>query len=255
VSSLALIELAQERGALYLDTCIEPWPGGYTDPSKPQADRTTMRCARPAMALKPNIRRADSDSDARRQPRDGVAFRQAGAARHRRRYGYRNGAAGRSRRLGQAGADAGRQGDPYRRARHAKSSQRKKQGEFVNTWSIDGFVGEGANRQSLAGGATRVRCRPDGNRQETGSRAAIFLSRPGASTRVRTWTPKAGPFHGFLITHSEAISIAAHLSVGEGDHPEIARRSIILSPVRRRGCCRETRLAGRNWKQQPDSGC
>ncbi|HEX3412411.1 MAG TPA: saccharopine dehydrogenase NADP-binding domain-containing protein, partial [Stellaceae bacterium] len=27
VSSVALIELCQERGALYLDTCIEPWPG------------------------------------------------------------------------------------------------------------------------------------------------------------------------------------------------------------------------------------
>jgi len=29
VSSIALIELARERGALYLDTCIEPWAGGY----------------------------------------------------------------------------------------------------------------------------------------------------------------------------------------------------------------------------------
>ena len=28
VSSIALIKFAHERGALYLDTCIEPWPGG-----------------------------------------------------------------------------------------------------------------------------------------------------------------------------------------------------------------------------------
>ena len=28
VSSVALIQLARERGALYLDTCIEPWAGG-----------------------------------------------------------------------------------------------------------------------------------------------------------------------------------------------------------------------------------
>ncbi len=33
VSSLALIELCHRRGSLYLDTCIEPWLGGYTDPS------------------------------------------------------------------------------------------------------------------------------------------------------------------------------------------------------------------------------
>src|SRR5262249_38064393 len=33
VSSIALIEFCWKKGALYLDTCIEPWPGGYTDPS------------------------------------------------------------------------------------------------------------------------------------------------------------------------------------------------------------------------------
>lgn len=32
VSSTDLIALCQRRGALYLDTCIEPWAGGYTDP-------------------------------------------------------------------------------------------------------------------------------------------------------------------------------------------------------------------------------
>src|SRR5271154_2136313 len=37
VSSVALIQLARERGALYLDTCIEPWAGGYTD-SKASVD-------------------------------------------------------------------------------------------------------------------------------------------------------------------------------------------------------------------------
>ena len=31
VSSVALIRFAEECGALYLDSCIEPWAGGYTD--------------------------------------------------------------------------------------------------------------------------------------------------------------------------------------------------------------------------------
>jgi homospermidine synthase len=33
---------------------------------------------------------------------------------------------------------------------------------------------------------------------------------------VRTWTPKAGHFYGFCITHSEAISIADYFTVREG---------------------------------------
>ena len=33
VSSVALVELCYEKGAMYMDTCIEPWLGGYTDQS------------------------------------------------------------------------------------------------------------------------------------------------------------------------------------------------------------------------------
>src|ERR1700740_1883367 len=53
VSSVALIELCQERGALYLDTCIEPWPGGYTDPSLPPAARSNYALRESALALRP----------------------------------------------------------------------------------------------------------------------------------------------------------------------------------------------------------
>lgn len=45
VSSIALIRLAQERGALYLDTCIEPWAGGYVDRSLPSKRAPTTPCA------------------------------------------------------------------------------------------------------------------------------------------------------------------------------------------------------------------
>ena len=34
---------------------------------------------------------------------------------------------------------------------------------------------------------------------------------------MRSWTPLEGPYHGFLITHGESISIADHLTLKEGD--------------------------------------
>ena len=47
VSSIALIKFCWEKGAMYLDTCIEPWPGGYTDPTVPAAPSArTTRCAK-----------------------------------------------------------------------------------------------------------------------------------------------------------------------------------------------------------------
>src|SRR5215470_9982351 len=52
VSSVALIEFCQEKGALYLDTCIEPWPGGYTDPTIPVSKRTNYALREDALMLR-----------------------------------------------------------------------------------------------------------------------------------------------------------------------------------------------------------
>ncbi len=91
----------------------------------------------------------------------------------------------------------------------------------------------------------------DGQRHEFGSGSAIYLLRPGASTRVRTWTPLEGPFHGFLVTHSEAISIADYFTLRDGDavryRPTVHYAyhpcdSAVLSVHE---------LAGKNWQMQP----
>jgi homospermidine synthase len=253
VSSLALIELAQERGALYLDTCIEPWAGGYTDISKPQADRTNYALREAAMALKA------------KHPGGPTAILTHGAnpgmVSHFVKQALLDIA-------GDTGLETETPADRAGWARLAqtlgvkvihiaerdtqKSSQRKRAGEFVNTWSIDGFVGEGCQPAELGWGSHEKVLPPDGIRQEKGSRAAIFLSRPGASTRVRTWTPKSGPFQGFLITHSEAISIAAHLSVGDGDNPEYRPTVHYSYHPCDDAVLSVHELAGRNWKQQPE---
>src|SRR6185437_6129288 len=52
VSSLALIELCRTKGALYLDTCIEPWPGGYTDPDLTPSLRSNYALRENALALR-----------------------------------------------------------------------------------------------------------------------------------------------------------------------------------------------------------
>jgi homospermidine synthase len=253
VSSLALIEFAQEKGALYLDTCIEPWAGGYTDPTMSQADRTNYALREGAMALQARF------------PTGPTAVLTHGAnpgmVSHFVKQALLDIA-------NDTGVETAEPTDRQGWAKLAqtlgikvihiaerdtqKSNLRKRAGEFVNTWSIDGFVGEGCQPAELGWGAHEKELPLDGNRQTRGSRAAIFLSRPGASTRVRTWTPKAGPFHGFLITHSEAISIAAHLTVGEGDHPEYRPTVHYSYHPCDDAVLSVHELAGRNWKQQPE---
>src|SRR6185437_11120735 len=51
VSSVALIELCWRRGVLYLDTCIEPWSGGYTDASIPVSLRSNYALREKALSF------------------------------------------------------------------------------------------------------------------------------------------------------------------------------------------------------------
>jgi homospermidine synthase len=217
VSSIALIKLAHELGALYLDTCIEPWPGGYTDPSLSPAHRTNYALRESALAVRETHKNGPT----------AVITHGAnpGLVSHFVKQALLNVA-------GDTGVEAG---DPKSREEWAALAAKlgvkvihiaerdtqianvpKRPGEFVNTWSVDGFVGEGAQPAELGWGSHEKTLPAQGRLHDFGRKNAAYLLQPGASTQVRTWTPKAGTFHGFLITHGESISISDFLSHREG---------------------------------------
>jgi len=217
VSSVALIEYAHAKGALYLDTCIEPWAGGYTDPSLTPSERSNYALRETALALAPKyaggptallthganpglvshfvkealLKIAKDTGHKVRSPRDRIGW--ALLAR-----------------------DLGVKVIHIAERDTQVADQPKAPGEFVNTWSIDGFVGEGQQPAELGWGTHERYFPEDGQRHGFGCDSAIYLMRPGAATRVRTWTPLEGPFHGFLVTHNEAISIADYYTLAEG---------------------------------------
>jgi homospermidine synthase len=218
VSSIDLIRYAREQGALYLDTCIEPWPGGYTDLSLPPAARSNYALREKALALRAEggdaptavithganpglvshfVKQAllnlatDQDLDLT-LPADRTAWAELAA------------------RLGVKVIHIAERDTQV-------ANMPKAVGEFVNTWSVDGFISEGLQPAELGWGSHERHFPADGGRHETGCGAAIYLHRPGASTRVRTWTPIEGPFYGFLITHGESISIADFFTLRDGD--------------------------------------
>ncbi len=213
VSSLALIRLAWEKGAMYLDTCIEPWPGGYTDPATPVAKRTNYALREEALALR---------SGGQRQPTAVLTHgANPGLVSHFVKQALVNIAADLKVDAGKMQAredwaDLARRLDV--RVIHIAerdtqvSSIPKEPNEFVNTWSVDGFVSEGSQPAELGWGSHERNFPRDGKRHETGSGAAIYVMQPGVATKVRSWAPNAGPYHGFLITHGESISIADYLT-------------------------------------------
>ncbi|MGH6893270.1 MAG: saccharopine dehydrogenase C-terminal domain-containing protein, partial [Dongiaceae bacterium] len=95
----------------------------------------------------------------------------------------------------------------------------KRLDEFVNTWSIHGFVSEGLQPAELGWGTHEKRLPADANEHPVGSRCAIYLSQPGCVTQVRSWTPLNGPMIGFCITHGESITLSDYLTVFDGARP------------------------------------
>jgi homospermidine synthase len=251
VSSVALIQLARERGALYLDTCIEPWAGGYTDRSLSVAMRSNYAMRLEALQLRAGAANAPT----------AVLTHGAnpGLVSHFVKQALLN-----------IAKDTGVEtGVPQSRAEWAKLAQRlnikvihiaerdsqvadapKEINEFVNTWSVDGFVSEGEQPAELGWGTHEKHFPADGGRHTKGSGCAIYLNRPGASTRVRTWTPAAGQFHGFLITHSEAISLADYYTVMDGERVDYRPTSHYAYHPSDNAVLSVHELAGRNWRLQ-----
>jgi homospermidine synthase len=212
VSSVDLIRFCRQRGALYLDTCTEPWLNHYDNAQLTLSQRSNYALREQVLAL-------------RRENADGpTAVLTQGANPGLVSQFVKQAMLDMA---GETGVPATRDWGRLAQALGIKvihiaerdtqaSPKRKLVGEFVNTWSVEAFVDEGLQPSELGWGTHERRLPPDGARHGFGCDAAIYLKRPGLATRVRSWTPLQGDYHGFLVTHAESLSIADHLTVREG---------------------------------------
>jgi homospermidine synthase len=223
VESHCLIELCGELGVLYLDTCIDSWLGESTDTSLSVSRRSLYALRERCLALR-KMRNDDINTTAvlAHGANPGIVshlVKQAllNLARD-------NGIDSPVPATREAWAWLAKQLDikviHIAERDTQRPAERKTSGEFVNTWSIDGLVGEGLQPAELGWGSHEKTLPADGARHAFGDQSAIYLNKPGLSVRVRTWLPLAGPQIGFLITHNEAISIASYLTLGDSEQPE-----------------------------------
>jgi homospermidine synthase len=253
VSSLALIKLCRQRGALYLDTCIEPWPGRYDDPALPLSRRSNYGLREELLAF-----RLDKRTGPTAVVTQGA---DPGLVSALVKQALLNIAADSHVAVAEMPASYEEWAELARKLeikvihiaeRDTQVAQERKQrGEFVNTWSVEGFIDEGLQPAELGWGTHERHWPADAGRHGFGSDAAIYLRRPGLGTRVRSWTPLEGPFHGFLVTHAESISIADHLTLRKDG--EVVYRPTVHYAYHP---CDDAVLslheaAGKNWQLQP----
>ena len=255
VSSTAVMRVANEFGALYVDTVAEPWPGFYGDASLSVSQRSNYALREGVLDLKRTL-----------GPHGPTAINCCGANPGMVSWFVKQA-------LLNVAADCGFDaGDPRTREDWAKLARKvgikgihiaerdtqraakpKPMGTFVNTWSVEGFVSEGLQPAELGWGTHEKALPPEGRRHEFGPDCAIYLMRPGAGTRVRSWCPTPGAQHGYLVTHNEAISIADYLTVRENG--EVVYRPTCHYAYRPAddAVLSLEEMAGGQWRQQKKS--
>lgn len=234
---------------LYIDTCTEPWEGGYFDKTLPLSSRTNYALRESVLSLKKkctptavithganpglishflkqalwNIAR-DNKSELKEPPKTKDEWAKLACSLH-------------IKAIHIAEKDT------------QITNQAKRAGEFVNTWSVDGFISEASQPAELGWGTHEQYFPNDGHHHLSGSQCSIYLEHPGASIQIHTWVPSVGASIGFLITHAESISISNYLTIkhNERHYRPTVHYAYIPCPD---AALSLYELADRNWQEQ-----
>lgn len=206
VATVALIDWCQGRGVMYLDTCVEPWAGGYRPGLNPIVNTTNYWLRQEALRRRGKgratcviahganpgivshfVRLALAELAAR----EGIVADAAPAAL--------------ARALGVKTihiAERDTQTD----------DTLLRPGEFANTWSVDGLMAEASQFAELSWGTHEIRLPGGAMRHDDSPAAGAILGRSGVHTKVASWVPSVGGQSAYLITHHEAHSIVDWLT-------------------------------------------
>ena len=215
-SSLDIMKLCRNIGALYIDTVVEPWLGFYFDSKVDNASRTNY-------ALRETVR-----TEKKKNPGGTTAVSCCGANPGMVSWFVKQALVNLARdmkvKIAEPGPDdregwaklmkkLGVKGVHIAERDTQRTKDPKPMNVFWNTWSVEGFISEGLQPAELGWGTHEKWMPKNARKQKKGCKAAIFLEQPGANTRVRTWCPTPGAQYGFLVTHNESVSIADYFTV------------------------------------------
>lgn len=210
VSSIAMITWCKSNNVLYLDTCVEPWQGGYF-PNETSAIKTSNAWLR----------------------QQALSLYEPGAPTAVIAHGMNPGLI--SHLLKEAlielalskGIEVDRQPVWADLAESLgvkvvhiveRDTQDDKlpleRGEFTNTWSAKGFYSEAWLQKSEIFLGSHEENFPIGAKAVMYDHALSLASR-SANTFLRSWSPSVGEQEGMLVTHHEVVSIGKLLSTDQ----------------------------------------
>lgn len=252
VSSLELVEWCAEHEVLYVDTSIEPWPGVFDNPMRPLRERTNYLARERLLRLADRLGEASPTAIVDHGANPGLVSHFVKRALLDLHEKLGHGVARPEGRRGWA-ALASNLGVSLIQIseRDTQAAERpKRPNEFVNTWSIDGFVDELMQPAELSLG-THEPGKPPGAQWHRAESGSLYFKQPGGATFGRSWLPSLGGFQGLMLSHDETFSIADFLSLRDGER--FAYRPTVMYVYHP---CDDAMLSaleleGRGWQMQP----
>lgn len=212
ISSVALMNLCGEKNVLYMDTCLEPWKGGYVDKSTSIFDRSNYKMRKDAIELIKGKYKTTALTCHGANPglvSHFVKIALTNIAIERNIYtkepSMREDWAKLSLDLGVKVIQIAENDTQY-------LNRKRKDNEFLNTWSAEGFISEGV-QPAEAGWGSHETWKPNLSQiAKNNNKETIIINAPGSRIRVQSWTPLSGSGEHLMITHNESISISEYLT-------------------------------------------
>jgi len=217
-SSVAIMELCNELGALYVDTVNEPWAGFYFDSKLGPEARSNYALRETTLAAKRARKTGSHTAVSCCGANPGMVswFVKQALVNIAADLGIKFKEPKRQENWARLAKKVGVKGIHIAERDTQRARNPKPMDVFVNTWSVEGFLSEGMQPAELGWGTHEKWMPKNGHKHKKGCQAAIYLEQPGANTRVRSWTPTPKAQYGFLVTHNESISIADYFTLRQG---------------------------------------
>ena len=101
-------------------------------------------------------------------------------------------------------------------------------GEFVNTWSVEGFYEEAMMPAEVGWGTHQKTLPEETHGHNAGPDNAIFIAKPAAEIMLRSWVPNGGQIAGYALPHGESITLSDYFTLREEDESGIDELGILL---------------------------
>ena len=87
--------------------------------------------------------------------------------------------------------------------------------EFVNTWSIYGFLEEATRPVEIGWGSHEAVRPPTALEYSDGPRNCIYMPMPAYEFHLKSWVPGRGAIEGLALPHSETVTISEYFTLQE----------------------------------------